>query len=184
MVLIEEVGSNETPLAVTVDDPMSLKVQGNDLFRAGKFQEAIEMYTSGLAICEADMRPVLLTNRASSWFHLAEYDQCITDTSEAISLDPRYHKAYFRRALAEEKLGNFASAVEDLEKVPSVDPNLLERIRKLRDDQLEEQKTEMMNSLKSLGNSILGKFGMSTDDFKFEKNPETGSYSVKMNSDR
>ncbi len=34
--------------------------------------------------------------------------------------------------------------------------------------------------LKDLGNTILGKFGMSLDNFKAEKDPTTGSYSIKF----
>jgi hypothetical protein len=34
--------------------------------------------------------------------------------------------------------------------------------------------------LKDLGNSILGKFGLSLDNFNFAKDPATGSYSVNM----
>lgn len=34
--------------------------------------------------------------------------------------------------------------------------------------------------LKDLGNTILGKFGMSLDNFKAEKDPETGSYSIRF----
>jgi hypothetical protein len=31
-----------------------------------------------------------------------------------------------------------------------------------------------------LGNTILGKFGISLDNFKMEQDPATGSYSVRM----
>ena len=34
--------------------------------------------------------------------------------------------------------------------------------------------------LKELGNMVLGKFGLSVDNFKAEKDPSTGSYSIKF----
>jgi hypothetical protein len=39
---------------------------------------------------------------------------------------------------------------------------------------------EMMGKLKDLGNTILGKFGMSLDNFKAEKDPHTGGYSIRF----
>jgi hypothetical protein len=38
-----------------------------------------------------------------------------------------------------------------------------------------------MGKLKDLGNTLLGKFGMSLDDFKAVQDPNTGSYSIQMN---
>lgn len=34
--------------------------------------------------------------------------------------------------------------------------------------------------LKELGNTVLGKFGMSLDNFKADKDPKTGSYSINF----
>ena len=39
---------------------------------------------------------------------------------------------------------------------------------------------EMLGKLKDLGNTLLGKFGMSLDNFKAVKDPQTGSYSISF----
>jgi hypothetical protein len=45
----------------------------------------------------------------------------------------------------------------------------------------EKMKEEMIGKLKELGNSLLGKFGLSLDNFKAEQDPQTGGYSIKFN---
>ena len=42
---------------------------------------------------------------------------------------------------------------------------------------MEEKKKEVMGQLKNMGNSILGKFGMSLDNFNLNQN-KNGGYSV------
>jgi hypothetical protein len=44
----------------------------------------------------------------------------------------------------------------------------------------EKMKDEMIGKLKDLGNSLLGKFGMSIDQFKAVQDPATGSYSIQF----
>lgn len=38
----------------------------------------------------------------------------------------------------------------------------------------------VVGKLKDLGNTVLGYFGMSLDQFKATKDPTTGSYSISM----
>ena len=46
------------------------------------------------------------------------------------------------------------------------------------DEEFENKKTQVLGQLKDLGNSLLGKFGMSLDNFKLEQNA-SGGYSVQ-----
>jgi hypothetical protein len=39
---------------------------------------------------------------------------------------------------------------------------------------------EMLGKLKDLGNTLLGKFGLSLDNFKAVKDPQSGSYSISF----
>ena len=48
---------------------------------------------------------------------------------------------------------------------------------KLEKEKMEKMKDEVVGQLKNLGNMFLGKFGLSTDNFKMTQNPD-GSYGM------
>lgn len=102
-------------------------------------------------------------------------------------------KALMRRARAKSQLngwGNLQAAEEDYKLLASMDNlppddkrvvqkalrDLPEKIKKAR----EKEMAEMMGKLKDLGNGILKPFGLSTDNFKFTQDPNTGGYSMNF----
>ena len=95
-------------------------------------------------------------------------------------------KALLRRGEAHEKLENYDDAIADMKKIIELDPSnqqakkSLFRLEPLAAEKKEKMKEEMLAKLKDLGNSVLGRFGMSVDNFKAVKDPNTGSYSVSF----
>jgi hypothetical protein len=53
------------------------------------------------------------------------------------------------------------------------------RYQRLYDEKMQKMKDEALGKLKDLGNTILGNFGMSLDNFKMVQDPNTGSWSVR-----
>jgi tetratricopeptide (TPR) repeat protein len=129
---------------------------------------------------------IYYSNKAASLMHLEEYSEAMKCCNIAILLDSTYSKAYIRRMSCYEQTQEMDLALKDAQKALELNPTNGEikkhvcRLEKLEAERMEKLKTETMEKLKELGNSILGNFGMSLDNFKAEKDPTTGSYSIKM----
>lgn len=78
-------------------------------------------------------------------------------------------------------------ALEDHKKIVELAPEDKESQRAIQkltpkvEAKREKQKEEMIGKMKDLGNTILGKFGMSLDNFQAVQDPSTGSYSINYN---
>ena len=66
-------------------DFLSLKQQGNDLFKSGKFKDALKSYSEALRLAAeqpASDRAAILKNQAACYLKLDENGQCVTAASQ------------------------------------------------------------------------------------------------------
>ncbi|KAG2149804.1 TPR-like protein [Suillus cothurnatus] len=140
----------------------------------------------------AKSRAVLNANIGACLVKLSDYSGAVESCTQSLLDDPCYIKALQRRAASNEHLDTWSSltqAQEDykslLELLPSTSPQVAQTKRSLQllepRQQAAQKKemAEMTGKLKNLGNSILGNFGLSTDNFKFEPNGQ-GGYSMNF----
>lgn len=76
-----------------------LKKAGNEIFKTGDYEKALEIYTEALETCPAKCpheRAVLYNNRAAAHKHLDAKNAAIEDCTHAIELNESYVKAYMR----------------------------------------------------------------------------------------
>lgn len=133
-----------------------------------------------------DKLAVYHCNRAAVCLHLARYEQAIRDCDIAVLLNPTYTKAWMRRSTAHERTEQIEDALRDSKMAQQLDPNnanvnkTVKRLQKLEDERMEKLKEETMGKLKDLGNSLLGNFGLSLDNFQATQGSD-GNYSVSFN---
>ncbi|XP_055761153.1 RNA polymerase II-associated protein 3-like isoform X2 [Salvelinus fontinalis] len=104
--------------------PATDQDKGSQLFKEGKYDDAIECYTRGMG---ADpYNPVLPTNRAACFFRLKKFAVAESDCNLSIALDSNYFKAFAQRGASRFALQNYESALEDYVMVLKLDPGNLE----------------------------------------------------------
>ncbi|CAI9285581.1 unnamed protein product [Lactuca saligna] len=167
------------------------KVEGNKLFGDGLYEEALLKYDYAIQLAPeisslSEIRSICHNNRATCFFKLGKYEESIKECTKALELNPTYMKALVRKAEAHEKLENYEDAIAGMKKILELDPSnkqakrTIIRLEPLAVEKREKMKEEMLGKLKDMGNTILGKFGMSVDNFKAVKDPNTGSYSISF----
>ncbi|KAI3985705.1 hypothetical protein MKX01_030619 [Papaver californicum] len=183
--------SNEELQQKALIEASDAKTEGNKLFGSGQYEDALLRYELALQVA-ADMpasieiRSICHANRAACFSNLGRYEETIKECNKALELNPAYMKALIRRGEAHEKLEHFEEAVIDMKKTVELDPSnnqarrSIVRLEPLAAEKREKMKEEMIGKLKEMGNSLLGRFGMSIDNFKAVKDPTTGSYSLSF----
>lgn len=99
---------------------LQLKAEANKAFSSHDFPTSARLYSEALAKNPHD--PILWCNRAYARMKLEEYGYALSDASQAIKLDPRYAKAYYRRATCYMQILKFQAAVADFKKVLAIEP--------------------------------------------------------------
>ncbi|KAK2461768.1 hypothetical protein APHAL10511_006231 [Amanita phalloides] len=137
-------------------------------------------------------RAILHANIAACCVKLGEHKEAVEACTQALSDDPEYLKALQRRASSNEILGTWSSlsaAQEDyntlLKILPESDSrrhgvsSALQQLKPRIEASQKRETAEMLDKLKGVGNNILGRFGLSTDNFQFVPNAQ-GGYSMNF----
>jgi len=101
-------------------EAVSEKDRGNDWFKKGNYDKAIERYTRGMTL--DPLNAVLPANRAMALLKKGQFAAAETDCTLALSIDNTYIKAFQRRASARTGLGKLDLAIQDYDEVLKLEP--------------------------------------------------------------
>ncbi|CAE6366162.1 unnamed protein product [Rhizoctonia solani] len=155
--------------------------------------EEVSLPTEELSELEkksASLRAQLNCNIGACHVKLGDHEGAVKACTEALIDDPKYIKALQRRASSNEAIGSWsalASAESDyttlLDLLPPSSKGpvrlTLARLKPRVQEAKEKETAEMMGKLKDLGNSVLGRFGLSTNNFQFTPNGQ-GGYGINF----
>jgi len=140
----------------------------------------------------AKSRAILNANIAACYVKLGDHKLVVEACTEALLDDSKYIKALQRRASSNAKIGTWSSlssAQEDYTTLLTLLPpsssqaketeRTLSSLKPAVESAQKRETAEMMDKLKGLGNSVLGNFGLSLDNFKLDPNGQ-GGYSVNF----
>ncbi|KAF8323501.1 uncharacterized protein EI90DRAFT_3019857 [Cantharellus anzutake] len=138
------------------------------------------------------IRSMLNSNIAACHVKMGNHPEAVASCTESLLDVPTYSKALHRRATSNEVIGTWTAlsqADKDyktlLETLPANSPllpNVRIASRKLSprlEQQQKKEMNEMLGKLKEVGNTMLGHFGLSTDNFQFTPNGQ-GGYSMNF----
>ncbi|XP_010506089.1 PREDICTED: inactive TPR repeat-containing thioredoxin TTL3 [Camelina sativa] len=90
------------------DNPEELKRLGNDMYRRGKFSEALSLYDRAISISPENA--AYRSNRAAALTALRRLGEAVKECLEAVRLDPSYSRAHQRLASLYLRLGEAENA--------------------------------------------------------------------------
>lgn len=134
------------------------------------------------------MLATLFGNRSAAYLAMNETEAAVEDCNQALEYKPDYVKVLVRRMQIHDKADRFEEALADAKRVKELDASypkigsIVDRLQLRHDEKMQKMKDEALGKLKDLGNTILGNFGMSLDNFKMKQDPATGSWSISMNN--
>ncbi|KAI0695456.1 phosphoprotein phosphatase [Cytidiella melzeri] len=97
-----------------------VKAEANKAFINHHFNEAADLYTKAIELNPLDA--TLWCNRAYTRIKLEEHGYGLSDASAAIELDPKYAKAYYRRATCYLQTLKYKQAIADFKKLIQLEP--------------------------------------------------------------
>eukprot|EP00842_Homolaphlyctis_polyrhiza_P006296 jgi/Hompol1/6668/HPOL_000125-RA len=128
----------EKTSAAPIESAEDIKDSANELFKAKKYPQAIELYTKaigksfaalslGLSLLmlvfafpsQLGLSPRTATyygNRAAAYLMVDKFKEALSDCLVAVDIEPDFTKAHFRAAKCQVHLGNLSDAIAQLKK--------------------------------------------------------------------
>ncbi|KAJ3361122.1 hypothetical protein GGF31_002451 [Allomyces arbusculus] len=100
------------------------KEKGNAAFTAGRYAEAVELYTEALSMDPSNkaLNAKLYSNRATARSKLGKYTDAIADCTAALEIDPDFYKVLLRRADCFGKTDKWDQALRDYKAAYNLKP--------------------------------------------------------------
>uniref|UniRef100_A0A0D9W559 Uncharacterized protein n=1 Tax=Leersia perrieri TaxID=77586 RepID=A0A0D9W559_9ORYZ len=120
----------EQRMAYVVTTSKSLKNQGNDLFKVGKYTEAAAKYRLAVDNLKSvpskdaqNLQKTCSVNLMACYLKIGRFGECVAEGCEVLGYDPSNVKTYYRRGQAYREMGNLEAAVGDLRKAHELSPD-------------------------------------------------------------
>lgn len=101
-------------------DGTRLREAGNEAFKAGRYNEAVHYYTQAIQV-DPDSE-FNFSNRSFAYYKLKEYGKAAADAENAIRLNDKFFKGFYRLGMAQMALNDFQHAMENLRKAWAIAP--------------------------------------------------------------
>jgi len=113
-----------------------LKKLGNKAFGEKRYDDAIQLYSEALDLCDIDTH-ILFSNRSAARTGKGLFDEAIDDATKCIQMMPQWSKGYFRKGKALLSKEEFNQAYNEFYRGLKIDPNSEELQRVLNQTKLE-----------------------------------------------
>jgi DnaJ family protein C protein 7 len=154
-ILLQKIKDNEklNSLWKILKEIESQKEKANEIFKAGKYQEAIESYNKLLELDPKNksFNSTIYANKALCYQKLNNMMEALRDINKSISLNEKYMKAYVRRGNIYMALKMYDEARYDYQKVKESEPDNKEVVKLLEEAKKEEKKAKKRDYYQILG---------------------------------
>jgi len=104
---------------MSVEDAVSLKNEGNQNLSAGRYDEAIDLYTQAI---ELDPQHTFYSNRSAAYLSKGDSNNALKDALKCIELNSGWPKGYSRKGAALHSLGKLDEAITAYKEGLKIDP--------------------------------------------------------------
>ena len=200
---------SEEEIPIIREKATLIKDEANNYYKNKQYVEALNSYISAIRLFIPDytdemptqyissliegaqteffkVLSILFLNRGLSFKQLKEVDNAIDNFTKSVIFNSENEKAIYQRLDLNYNKGEYLDAQEDYNRLKSMKSKLLSEFKvseyvlnALAEKKKQEMTNEMMGKLKDVGNSFLGLFGLSTNNFQFNQQPG-GGYNIQF----